>query len=178
MTETGTSNDRTASLLSKIAKAWPPRIVTELREERRKLHEERVRLMDDLRSAIDDVTRATTKLRAAADDAVQRIEQAIARLEVMKEFRPSEGERLCIELLHYWKIENNWNKNALRSLEALAKDGKGSLAQWGAKELLSGGTIKVGKKTYPRLKQLAEDESASEQRNGRPSPPETGVIPE
>nr|PZN38811.1 MAG: hypothetical protein DIU60_22245 [Actinomycetota bacterium] len=161
-----------------FAKVWPPRILAELREERRKLHEERKRFLDDLRSVVDDVTRVTIEMRATTDDALRRVGQAITRLENTAEPHPCMGERLCIELLHYWKIDRNWNANAARSLEALAKNGKGDLAQWGAKVLLSGDTIDARGTIGPLLKQLANNALSSPQKNGTTPPAEDRENPE
>src|SRR5690606_10712461 len=135
---------------------WPLRAVAELREERRRLQEERTKLLEDMRSAAGEVTRAARELRATADDAVQRIQRILpAGAE-----RRSDGECLCIELLEYWKLNENWQKNAIIAFETLADAGKGRLAQWGAKELLSGKEIELGSGRYGarrRLEQLAKD---------------------
>ena len=103
---------------------------------------------------------------AAADAAVRRIGHAAARPDDAQNREPSHGELLCSALLEYWKVDTNWNTHAIRALEALAHDGKGNLAQWGAQELLSGGTIALsatsGSKTRQRLTRLADDGTALE----------------
>jgi len=156
--EIGTPNGELPSS-RRLARFPPLRIMMELWEERRRFIEEKKRLLSDLRSAVDDVTRATDELRSATDEAIKKIENAIARLDA-KVREPNAAESLSIELLKHWKQQANWSQHALRSLEELAKKGSGSLAQWAAKELLRGATIKLSDKeycTYQRLTQLARD---------------------
>lgn len=158
MTESRATNGRTVSFWRKLTDAWP-HFFTERREERRRFIEEKNNLLKELRGATEDLIRATRELQATTDAAVKRVEQAVAKSGATKEGEPSHSELLCIELLKFWKIESNWKKNALQSFEALANDGKGSLAQWGALELLNGGTITLSAKggSHKRLTQLAND---------------------
>lgn len=163
MTETS-PNGRAASIIRWFTRGSLLHAVMKRREERRRFIEEGDRILNDLRNITEDLQRTVSGLRVAADDVLERIDRAVNRLDDIRVPEPSYGELLCAELIAYWKRGKNWKSTALMTLEALANDGKGRLAQWGARELLKDKTMALSKSdklsSEYRFEKLAADGTA------------------
>jgi|GEM_PF-600407 len=177
MAETEVSSCRDASFWQRLIRVLSGRELEDLREERRRFLKEKNELLEEIRSAVKGVKAATDELKETADNAVKEIEQSVAKMQRATE--SVVGERVSLELLQYWKQGQNWHKNAIRSLEALAHAGRADLAQWAASKLRNDSTIKVGRTIDPLLKRLAEGRVTSDGgETANQSHPETSPAPD
>jgi len=140
MTESAPIN-RSTSIMRWFTERSLLRAVRRRHEERRKFIEESDRVLSDLKNVTEDLKRTISGLREATDDILERLGRAVTRLDDIRTQKPSYGELLCAELIAYWKSGKNWKSTALITLEALADDGKGQLAQWAARELTKDKTM-------------------------------------